>query len=83
MKGDKEWSANYPDATVLQPGDHMVFEVAFDQETWPHAPLPQKGQSREVRMKAVFTIPADEQTREHKVWTGEVASPEATYMIHR
>ena len=82
-KGDREWSANYPEATLLQPGDHMVFDVAFDQETWRDAPLPGKGNSREIRMKAVFRIPADEQTREHKVWTGELASPEAAYTISR
>jgi len=82
-KGPRAWTRNAPDAAALAPGDHMVLEVAFDQDTWPDAPLPGKGNSREVRMKAVFAIQADEETKKAGVWTGEVASPEETYTIYR
>lgn len=82
-KGPMEWAKNYPDATTLAPGDHMVFEVTFDQSTWPNAPVPDKGKSREIKMKAVFSIPADEDTKKQSVWTGEVSSPEDTYTIYR
>jgi hypothetical protein len=82
-KGPHEWLKNYPDATVLHPGDHVIYELAFDPETWPTAPLPEKGPSRKVTMRAVFAIPADEETKRDKVWTGEVASPASSYTIYR
>ena len=82
-KAARGWTKNYPDATVLQPGDHMVYEVAFDPETWPTAPLPEKGQSRKVIMTAVFAIEADQDAKKGKVWTGEVASPASSYTIYR
>jgi hypothetical protein len=77
------WSKNYPDATTLVPGDHMVSEVTFDPSIWPNAPVPEKGKSREIKMKAVFSIPADEDTKKYSIWTGAVSSPEDTYIIYR
>jgi hypothetical protein len=82
-KAPRGWRKNFPDAMTLGPGDHIVFEVTFDEATWPNAPVPEKGKSREVKMKAVFAIPADADTKTHKVWTGEAASPVETYTIYR
>lgn len=82
-KTPRNYRKNYPDWTLLLPGDHMVFDVFFDQTTWTNAPLPEKGNSREVKMKAVFEIPEDKETMENKVWTGKVCSPEETYTIYR
>ena len=77
------WTKNFPDSTTLAPGDHLVFEVTFDQAVWPDAPVPDKGKSREVKMKAVFAIAADDESKQHGVWVGEVSSPVASYTIYR
>ena len=82
-KGMMAWTKNYPDWTVLTSGDHMVFEVSFDLETWPNAPIPEKDKSREVKMKAEFEIPEDKETKEYQVWTGKVSSPEDKYVIYK
>ena len=80
----RSYNKNYPDWTLVPPGDHMVFEVSFDQTTgWTNAPMPEKGKSREVKMKAVFEIPEDKEAKENKVWTGKVCSPEETYTVYR
>jgi hypothetical protein len=34
-------------------------------------------------MKAIFSIPADDDTKKHGVWTGEVSSPLESYTIFR
>jgi hypothetical protein len=82
-KKPREWRKNYPDSTILGPGDHMVFEVSFDEATWEGAPLPEQHKSRRVKMSAVFEIPEDQDTRKMKVWTGKASSPELTYTIYR
>ena len=85
----RSYRKNYPDLDLIPPGDHKVCEVSFGQTTDPtsdygtNAPLPEKGKTREVKMKAVFKIPEDEMAKEKKVWTGKVCSPEETYTIHR
>lgn len=82
-KAPRGWRKNFPDAMTLAPGEHMVFEVTFDQTIWPNVPLPEKGKSHDVKMKAVFAIAADADTASHKVWTGEASSPVESYTIYR
>jgi hypothetical protein len=82
-KGSRAWTRNFPDTTTLGPGDHMVFEVTFDKDTWPNAPMPVEAKSHTIKMKAIFSIPADDDTKKHEVWTGEVSSPLKSYTICR
>ena len=39
-------------------------------------------QPHAVRMKAIFATPADESTKKHGVWTGEVTSPLESYTFY-
>ena len=82
-KRPRGWDKNRPDWTILEPGDHMVFEVSFDESIWQDAPRSEAGQARSVRMKAVYEVKADDQSKEHGVWTGRVHSPEADYTVYR
>ena len=60
----------------------MVFDVTFDESIWQNAPLPKVGESRVVKLRAIFEIPDDEDAKKAKVWTGRVASPEYTYTLY-
>lgn len=85
-KKNRGWDKNYPDSTIVPPGEHVVYEVAFDDERWIDPPLPPATGLREprwVKMKAVYEVGADEQARKHGVWTGRITSPEETYLIYR
>ena len=64
------WDKNYPDRTTIPPGDHLLFEVSFDEATWQAPPLPESGKSRTVRLQAIFEVPADQDTKANQVWTG-------------
>ena len=79
----REYTKSYPDWSTVPPGDHMVLEMSFNPKAWNPSPLPAEGKSREVKMKAVFEIPEDEDTKKHNVWTGKAESPEQTYTIYR
>lgn len=77
------WDKNYPDWAIVPPGDHRVFDVSFEDSTWENVPVPPASRLGRVRMKAVYEVPEDEQTRKHRVWTGQAASPEEAYAIYR
>jgi hypothetical protein len=81
-KKPRGWDRNYPDWTIIPPGDHMVFDVTFDESIWQNAPLPKVRESRVVKLKAIFEIPDDEDAKKAKVWTGRAVSPEYTYTLN-
>ena len=60
-----------------------MFEVSFDAATWRDPPLPEQGKSRTVRLRAIFEVPADQETKANQVWTGKALSPEDAYTIYR
>ena len=74
-KNNRGWDKNYPDGTTIPPGDHPVLEVLFDEATWQDPPLPEQGKSRTVRLRAIFEVPADQDTKASQVWTGRTLSP--------
>jgi hypothetical protein len=77
------WNKNYPDWTVIPPGEHMVFAVKFDASTWQNVPLLEAENPQIIRLKAIFEIPEEVEAKERKIWTGRVASPEDTYTFYR
>ena len=83
------WAKNSPDSAILAPGDHMVIEVTFDDETaqgetmWLNAPAPETGDPLQIKMKAVYAIVANRDTKKYGIWTGRAFSPEDTYTISR
>ena len=82
-KKPRGWDRNYPDATIVNPGDHFIFEVSFDDAIWQDSPLPEKSRSRTVRLKAEYAVEGDVQSEKLGVWTGRVSSPEARFTIWR
>jgi len=82
-KKSRAWKKNFPDATIVPPGDHMVFEVTFEDAIWQNSPLPEQGRSRTVKLKAAYEVKGDEEAEKLAVWTGRVSSPEETYTLWR
>jgi hypothetical protein len=82
-KKQRGWRKNYPDWFLVAPSEHMVFDITLDESVWENPPLPEKGKSRVVKMRAVLEIPEDADTKGSGVWTGKVVSPEHSYTIYR
>ncbi len=82
-KRPRGWDKNIPDWMIVPPGGHMVFEVAFDETIWRDAPLPERGRSRTIRMKAIYEVHADDWSEKFDVWSGRISSPEDVYTITR
>jgi hypothetical protein len=81
-KKPRGWDKNFPDPFTIPGGNHMVLDVALD-DTWEGVPLPVNRNGQVWKIKAVYEVPADEETAKHKVWTGKVSSPEKTYTVFR
>jgi hypothetical protein len=72
-----------PDMEIIPPGGHHVREVTFDPTTWEGSPLPEANRHKAVRMKAIYDVRPDGATKEYRVWTGQVSSPEESYELRR
>jgi hypothetical protein len=75
----RAWTKNFADASTVAPGGQMGFEVKFDDRVWQDFPLPAKGQSRSVLLKAVYAVTSDHWSEKCGVWTGQVSSPERQF----
>jgi hypothetical protein len=75
-----EWTKNYPDFQTLKPGDLYVIPVKFDGTLWE---LPigkgEASKARDLKMRAVYHIETDEDSRKSEVWTGRIESRWETY----
>ncbi|WP_435016226.1 hypothetical protein TA3x_003790 [Tundrisphaera sp. TA3] len=80
-KKPRGWDKNYPDATIVPPGDHMVLEVTFDEAIWQGLSLPGKNRSRTLKLKAEYSVEGSQQAEEHGVWVGRASSPEESFAI--
>jgi hypothetical protein len=78
-----DWTVNPPVWSIVTPGDHMVFEVAFDQATWRGVPLPMSRGSRVVKMKAVYSVATDEYSKRYGIWSGQISSPKESFTLYR
>jgi len=83
QKKPKGWNKNYPDWITILPGEHMVFDVTFDEATWQNAPSLEANKPQIARLKAIFEIPENVEAKERNIWTGRVSSPEYTYTFYR
>lgn len=80
-KAGRAWTKNFPDFWVLAPGDTLVLDVAFGSHEWEGFPMPEKGKSAVVRMKARFCSEEDWASKKDGVWTGDIASETREYVI--
>jgi hypothetical protein len=82
-KNNRAWTKNFPDTEIIPPGGHHLQEVTFDPTDWAGLPPPEANRRKAVRMKAIYDIRPDGETKEHGVWTGQVSSPEESYELWR
>lgn len=80
-KRARAWDKNLRDWDVIPPGGHHVREVNFDPTTWENSPMPEARRSRTVRMRAIFSIQPDAESKKLGIWTGQVSSPEDSYAL--
>jgi len=80
-KKPRNWRKNFPDFWTVPPGGNLVFDINLGGDTWEGVPGADFGSK--VRMRAIIDVPGDEEARDHKVWTGHLASEAEEFVFSR
>lgn len=72
-KKQREWTKNYPDFMELAPGEHYVIDV-YPHRDWTGFPLPANGKEMKLKLRAVYEIRPDDDSKKLNVWTGRIES---------
>lgn len=78
------WTKNYPDWLRIEESEHAIRTVnIFDDDIWETGALfnADGNLKKTIRMRAVFSIPRDQETDKNGVWVGTCASPVREYVI--
>jgi len=82
-KKPRDWTKNYPDFWTIAAHESLVIDVNFaDTDTWEGFPRPQSV-SQAYLMRAVLEFRADDESRQHFVWTGRVVSKADKYVFYQ
>jgi len=96
-RADRGWDKNYPDYFTLPPGESFPLDVELNDGTWENlsvfeAPGPgfirvpgyedfPTDKMKNIRMRAIYEVRGDSDSRENDVWTGSVVSPWDDYIL--
>ena len=74
-KKPRFWTRNFPSFFTLDAGEQYAIDVCFNETDWllPLQEEEDPGRS-EAYIRAVYTIPEDEETDEYGIWTGRIES---------
>jgi hypothetical protein len=75
------YDKNYPDPFLVAPNKSFVFHVNFNDGKWDGFPKEWKNQN--VKIKAIFTVASDEESKKLKVWSGKTESAWMTVTLYK
>lgn len=82
-KTERGWDKNFPDFVEIPPGEHFVLPVRLTADVWKFDFVKRGGaEPRRARLRAVYAVEPDDQSRAHGVWTGRVESHAIEVMLH-
>ena len=73
VKERRGWDKNFPSTVTIEPGGYYVFDVTLKPEQWKNSPMLEKPTEHDgtpCRIRAIYSIEADEYSREEHAWTG-------------
>jgi hypothetical protein len=80
-RAERGWLKNYPDWIVVPPGEHFVIDVSFAEQPWTATPGPLPRPQQTIKLRAIYEISSDKETKQEGVWTGKVSSIEREYTL--
>lgn len=80
-KRPQNWNRNGPDAYLVRPGQHFIWDVRFDDKTWEG--FPKVWKNVDVKIEANFSNEKDEESETHKIWTGLISSQPMPVTLYR
>ncbi len=76
------FTVNFPVCYLIRSGGHYAWSVTFSPDLWEGFPSDWKGEEK-ITLKAIFEIKPTPQSKEMKVWTGRVESPQTPVTLVR
>jgi hypothetical protein len=83
VKNARPWEKNLPAWFTVPSGRGLVFDVTFAPPVWRDPPLPAAGQSRTLRVRAIYRIEPSAATEKYRIWSGTASSGWADYTLSR
>lgn len=82
-KKERGWDKNFPDWLELQPGESYILNVnLFAADIWNDVPTANpKAKPKLVKLRAIYEVQPDDESKKLGVWTGKVASATDTFAI--
>jgi hypothetical protein len=76
-----DWDRNFPDWSEINPGEGFVIDVNLDPTVWQKSPLSGDSGKTKIRLKAIYEIREDTETKHWRIWTGRVSSAGLEYSL--
>jgi hypothetical protein len=70
---DRAFDSNFPSTFIVEPSEHQVFAIRFD-DSWGVEPALPKTDEMPVALKAIYGVSANPDTAKFHVWAGRVDS---------
>jgi hypothetical protein len=79
------WDSNFPRTQKIPPNSSYIFSVNFMDGFWQNGPKPivdySKLKELNIKIKAIYEIKEDRDTKDNFVWTGSVESNTENYIL--
>lgn len=79
------WDSNFPRTQKIPPNSSYIFSVNFMDGFWQNGPKPivdySKLKELNIKIKAIYEIKDDRDTKDNFVWTGSVESNTENYIL--
>jgi hypothetical protein len=81
-KRQQEFTINFPSTVVIEPGEHQVYVIHFD-EWWEIHPLIPKTDEMSITLKAIYEVSPTSESTQYKVWTGRLESHDYKFLLRQ
>jgi hypothetical protein len=82
-KKPTDFYINFPSSLTLKPGDAVVWDVQLTSAMWEDCFWLAEGEDLNTKVRAIYKVEPDEESREHGVWTGHAVSPLYDFHLFR
>ena len=81
-KRQQIFTENFPSTVVIEPGEHQVYVIHFDEWWEIHPPIP-KTDEMSITLKAIYEVSPTPESAQYKVWTGRLESHDYKFFLRQ
>ena len=81
-KRQQVFTINFPSTVVIEPGEHQVYVIHFDEWWEIHPPIPKRDEMS-ITLKAIYEVSPTPESAQYKVWTGRLESHDYKFLLRQ